>query len=81
VTAGQQATVGDLGRQLLDGTGDPAKRLQAAAQQAAGMVARGEVDRTSAVTVLYVAAMAAGVPSGEALEQLAGAMRTKTGTP
>ena len=68
---GSRAALADLGRAVTGGSGEPGGRLRAAAEQAAALVAAGEVDRASAVTALWLAAQAAGIGGGRALAAIA----------
>jgi hypothetical protein len=62
------------------GTGTAADRLRAAADQAARMVAAGEVDRAGAVAAGWLAARAAGIGSARALAALAAAFTRAGGS-
>ncbi len=69
-----------LGRLVLDGPAPAAQRLAVAADEAAALVAEGQLARSCAVTALYTAAMAAGIGGVTALAAISAAF-CRAGTP
>ncbi len=65
----------ELHRAVVEGEEPVGDRLRAAADQAAAMVASGQVDRVSAVTALWLSAQAAGIGSSWALAAILAAFR------
>ena len=66
-------------RAVIDEAAPPAERLQAAADRAAALVAAGQMDRTAAVSVLYVSAQVAGIGGAAALSAIGTAFRRAGG--
>ncbi len=62
------------GRDVIDGPDRPLGRLRAAADQAAALFAARELDRTSAVAVLWPSVMAARIGSTTAIARLTAAL-------